>query len=424
MLTSLSAPFSFITLLVWGFSLTDREIILIAVLNDLATLVISVDNTQISRRPDKWRVGQLLTLSLILALLLAGFSFATFFIARDGFKVTWQELQTILYLQISSCPHFVIFSSRVPGYFWENRPSWIFVTAVMATQVFAMFISIFGLPGVVDVGVGCGFRSVIESVTCDLTLLFSPISTGGWGFAIIGTSLLCMVFLDWVKVMVIRYWSFELTAALVPTPARRRKLRERKETAARRARVEETKAKVRKVITAISFVDLVARGMPKSWEEGARRLSIAMSDVADRISRRGSVAGTSRRGSMMSRKASGAISVADGRKPTEGFGRTPTTELGRRPTTEMVAMREAPRRPSAIVFADEHGRRPTGNLATGSNDHLSVAVPAPSAATLPPVGPTYTSIPLFSVPGAQAQSGSHEREESDSTVHPDEDPHQ
>lgn len=112
--------FFFITLLTWGFSLTDREIILIAVLNDLATLVISVDNTQISRRPDKWRVGQLLTLSFILAIFLTGFSFATFFIARDAFKVTWAELQTILYLQISSCPHFVIFSTRLPGYFWEK----------------------------------------------------------------------------------------------------------------------------------------------------------------------------------------------------------------------------------------------------------------------------------------------------------------
>jgi H+-transporting ATPase len=54
-------------------------------------------------------------------------------------------IQTIMYLQISSCPHFVIFSTRLPGWFWEAAPSWIFVVAVGGTQVFAMLMSIYGI---------------------------------------------------------------------------------------------------------------------------------------------------------------------------------------------------------------------------------------------------------------------------------------
>jgi H+-transporting ATPase len=47
--------FFFLSISIYDFSLPTKLIILIAVLNDVATLVISVDNAKISRRPDKWR---------------------------------------------------------------------------------------------------------------------------------------------------------------------------------------------------------------------------------------------------------------------------------------------------------------------------------------------------------------------------------
>jgi H+-transporting ATPase len=77
-------------------------ILIIAVLNDLAVLVISIDNAEVSEKPDKWRLGQMLTLSAILGALLCGASFAHFFIARDVFNVTEDQLETIMYLQLSS----------------------------------------------------------------------------------------------------------------------------------------------------------------------------------------------------------------------------------------------------------------------------------------------------------------------------------
>ncbi|KAJ3020750.1 UNVERIFIED_CONTAM: hypothetical protein HDU68_009987 [Siphonaria sp. JEL0065] len=137
--------FFFISLLVFDFSLPDRLIILIAVLNDAATLVISIDNAKISQLPDKWRLGQLLTLSFILGILLMIISFAHYFVAKYAFNVTPGQLQTIMYLQISSCPHFVIFSTRLPSWFWENAPSWGFIAAVGGTQLLAMFMSIYGV---------------------------------------------------------------------------------------------------------------------------------------------------------------------------------------------------------------------------------------------------------------------------------------
>jgi H+-transporting ATPase len=143
--------FFFISIIVFDFALPETLIILIAVLNDAATLVISVDNAMISQKPDKWRIGQLLTLSFILGVMLVGISFAHYFVALvlvDKNDPHYHGIiQTIMYLQISSCPHFVIFSTRLPSWFWENAPSPLFVFAVGATQVFALFVSVYGLEG-------------------------------------------------------------------------------------------------------------------------------------------------------------------------------------------------------------------------------------------------------------------------------------
>lgn len=137
--------FFFISILAFDFTLPDRLVLLICVLNDAATLVISVDNARINKRPDKWRLGQLLSLSFILGFLLMIISFAHFFVARDAFGLDKHTVQTIMYLQISSCPHFVIFSTRVETWFWKSMPSLLFIVAIGGTQVFAMLMSIYGV---------------------------------------------------------------------------------------------------------------------------------------------------------------------------------------------------------------------------------------------------------------------------------------
>lgn len=112
--------FFFLTILAYGWSLPAIQIILIALLNDAATLAISVDNCKISPRPDKWRLGQLMFLSVVIGVGLTIASFILFFITRDGFgiKLSDERFSTIMYLQISSCPHFMIFGTRATGFFW------------------------------------------------------------------------------------------------------------------------------------------------------------------------------------------------------------------------------------------------------------------------------------------------------------------
>ena len=138
--------FFFFSILFFDFSLPKLLILMIAVLNDAATLVIAFDNARVNKRPDKWRLGQLLTLSFVLGALMMGISFAHFFVARmDAFGLNYQQIQTVMYLQISSCPHFVIFSTRLTTFWWKNMPSWTFIMAIGATQVIAMLMSVYGI---------------------------------------------------------------------------------------------------------------------------------------------------------------------------------------------------------------------------------------------------------------------------------------
>lgn len=215
--------FLFCTIMAWEWNLPATLVVLIALLNDGATLVISVDNALISHKPDKWRIGQLLTLSIVLGLLLTGSSFAHFLISKYYFNHSTEFTQTVLYLQMSSCPHFVIFSTRLAEPFYKNPPSFIFFIAVFGTQIFAMFISIYGV--------------------------LAPEAIGWpWGIAIMAISLGYFALMDQVKVLVYKYWSFELTATLWPSKERRDKLKLRKEEALRMERVEITVQKVRRII--------------------------------------------------------------------------------------------------------------------------------------------------------------------------------
>ena len=231
--------FFFISILVYGFALPDRLILMIAVLNDAATLVIAVDNARISKRPDKWRLGQLLTLSFILGFLLMLVSFAHFFVAKAAYpfemngvvadnEVNWKIVQTIMYLQISSCPHFVIFSTRLSTWWWKSAPSWFFTLAIVGTQVVAGIICLIG-------------PEALEAY---------PIGWE-WTVGVLAVSAVFFMILDVVKVYTFKLWSFELTATLWPSQKHKEKLAKRKARQTIIDRSNNNWAKVRKATKAI-----------------------------------------------------------------------------------------------------------------------------------------------------------------------------
>ncbi|KAF9143899.1 hypothetical protein BGX30_014383 [Mortierella sp. GBA39] len=243
--------FFFVVVMAYDWSLPPHLLILICILNDLATLVIAVDNAQISQHPDKWRIGQLITMSIVLGALLCALSFAHFFIfwkvygyepknSPHGKDVTndmkipdeLRKLESIMYLHISSAPHFVIFSTRLTGYFWENLPSPIFAIVIIGTQIIALLMVIFG----------------------GLT----PKVPAGQAIVVLLISFIYFIILDVVKVQIFKRWSFKLTATLVPTDARRTKLGERNAAEIQQKRVWESIDQVRKVAVMTAVVSSFA----------------------------------------------------------------------------------------------------------------------------------------------------------------------
>ncbi|KAI9223150.1 H(+)-ATPase [Blastocladiella britannica] len=235
--------FFFLTIMIDGFSLPNKLILWIAVLNDAATLVIAFDNAKISKRPDKWRIGQLLFMSFVLAILLTAASLAHYYIARlnpdwknplaglttkqiedlgDESDAKLDYLHSVIYLQVSSCPHFVIFSTRVGTYMWKSLPSPMFAAAIIGTQVFATVMCAVGWP-----------------------FMGAPAIGWGWSCLILGISFAYTIFLDLVKVFIFRIWSFELTAKMLPTKFRTDKLAARKADAIRHERVTRNWNKVK-----------------------------------------------------------------------------------------------------------------------------------------------------------------------------------
>ncbi|KAI9233629.1 MAG: H(+)-ATPase [Podila humilis] len=231
--------FFFIVVMAYDWSLPAHLLILICILNDLATLVISVDNAQLSPHPDKWRIGQLITMSVVLGICLTGLSFAHFYtfwyvfgykpVTDPNAPANERLLESIMYLHISSAPHFVIFSTRLTGYFWENLPSPLFASVIIGTQIVALLMVVFG-----------GLTPKV------------PFSQA---IVVLGISFSYFILLDVVKVQLFRIWCFELTAVLAPTPARRHKLSERKKRKVQQERVWKSIDRVRELMVKLKVLE-------------------------------------------------------------------------------------------------------------------------------------------------------------------------
>ncbi|KAF9114482.1 hypothetical protein BGX27_010712 [Mortierella sp. AM989] len=225
--------FFFVVVLAYDWTLPARLLILICILNDAATLVIAVDNAQVSAQPDKWRVGQLIFLSCLLGFLLTLLSFGHFYFfwgnmgyaphpEADGDDVD-RRLESVMYLHISSAPHFLIFSTRLTGYFWESVPSWTFIAVIIGTQVIALFMVIFGW-------------------------LTDPIPAGE-AIVVFAISFVACVILDVIKVQVFKYWTIGAKSlSCAPFGPRRKMLKARKAKVVQQERVWKNMHKAHEIV--------------------------------------------------------------------------------------------------------------------------------------------------------------------------------
>ncbi len=135
-----------LSILVFKFyPVTALMIVLLALLNDAPIMTISYDNVKASQTPDKWNMRMVLTIASLLGLMGVIESFAVLYIGRDIFHLSKDVLQSFIYLKLSVAGHFTVFMTRTRGHFWSIKPAKSLLIAVIATQLIATIITVYGI---------------------------------------------------------------------------------------------------------------------------------------------------------------------------------------------------------------------------------------------------------------------------------------
>lgn len=181
-----------VVLLMWAtitffnfYPVTALMIIILALLNDLPILSIAYDNAKVARRPVRWNMHEVLTVSGWLGVAGLLSSFLLFYLTVVVWQLPHDLIQTIFFLKLVVAGHGTIYNTRTyDRWFWSKPyPSAILFGATFSTRVLGTFIGVYGW-------------------------FFGPVMTPagwGWGLGIWAYSLAWFVFNDVVKVSVYRY---------------------------------------------------------------------------------------------------------------------------------------------------------------------------------------------------------------------------
>ncbi|MCP4330814.1 MAG: plasma-membrane proton-efflux P-type ATPase [Alphaproteobacteria bacterium] len=127
------------------FPLTAVMIIALALLDDIPIMTIAFDNAEVDPKPVRWDMHRTLVVSTILGLLAVVQSFGLLYVGDSIYGLPRDQLQTMMFLQLVAGGHLMLFLTRTPHAFWKPpHPSPKLFAAIVATQVFAVFISAFG----------------------------------------------------------------------------------------------------------------------------------------------------------------------------------------------------------------------------------------------------------------------------------------
>lgn len=137
--------FMTLSILVFNFyPVTAIMIVLLAILNDGAIISIAYDNVKYSDKPEAWNMKRVLSISSILGLVGVAASFLMFYLGERVFHLDREMIQSLIYLKLSVAGQLTIFVTRTRGPFWSIKPSKILLFAVIAAQVIATLVTVYG----------------------------------------------------------------------------------------------------------------------------------------------------------------------------------------------------------------------------------------------------------------------------------------
>jgi H+-transporting ATPase len=138
--------FMTLSILVFNFyPVTAVMIVLLALLNDGAILSIAYDRVRYSDEPEKWNMREVLGVATMLGIAGVVASFGLFYIGERVLDLSRDTIQSLMYLKLSVAGHMTIFVTRTRKAFWSVPPAPILLGAVVATQIIATLIAVYGI---------------------------------------------------------------------------------------------------------------------------------------------------------------------------------------------------------------------------------------------------------------------------------------
>jgi H+-transporting ATPase len=127
------------------YPVTALMLVLLALLNDLPIMTIAYDNVKYSDKSERWDMRTLLGIATFLGIIGVFSSFGILYIGTEVLKLNPNVLQSFIYLKLSVAGHLTVFVARTKGPFWSVKPARPLLLAVIATQLLATLITVYGI---------------------------------------------------------------------------------------------------------------------------------------------------------------------------------------------------------------------------------------------------------------------------------------
>jgi hypothetical protein len=138
-----------------GFGMTGKFIVsafamlLLVFMTDFAKIALATDHVRPSKKPETWRIGGFITVSVVLGVAMAAEALSLLWIgwSRFGLALNNNALYTFSFLTLLYFAAYSIVSARERRWFWATMPSKAVVAAVMAETLVGTVLTSVGLPG-------------------------------------------------------------------------------------------------------------------------------------------------------------------------------------------------------------------------------------------------------------------------------------
>ena len=108
-------------------------------------MTIAFDNVPTAKKPVRWEMKRVLTISTVLSVGGVISSFLLFWYIFQHLGWDKETVQTMIFLKLLVAGHMTIFLTRNKGWLWQKPyPSWLLFLTLEATQVIGTLVAVYG----------------------------------------------------------------------------------------------------------------------------------------------------------------------------------------------------------------------------------------------------------------------------------------